>query len=198
MGANLPFQTLYRRRQTTTSVLPLSWYVSDAEELSWVEKIQIKRSRALSKTKLRGLVVRHNLGFMPHNLVANQTIILATGLTREEERFVAIKELMHCYFGPDGGGIFATNTEINFENHMNEFFGNSAAIGSHQVKAEKQALWMAMSVLCTEQQRRDYRHDVHKNDKAIAAVASDLRVPERTAAAFLSNQYEREISEIVE
>lgn len=194
----MPFQTLYHRRQAINTVQPLSWYVTDAEELSWIDKIQIQRSLALSKTKLRGLVVRHNLGFMPNCLVANQTIILADGLTPEEERFVAIKELMHCYFGPNGGGVFATNTEINFKNHMNEFFGNSAAIESHQVKAEKQALWMAMSVLCTEQQRRDHRYAVHKAGKPISDVASELRVPTRTAAAFISDQYEREISKILE
>ena len=135
---------------------------------------------------------------MPKLAAADHTIILAVGMSREEERFVSIKELMHCYFGPDGGGIFATNSEITFENHMNEFFGNSAAIESHQVKAEKEALWMALSVLCPEQTRRDYQAAVMAKETTIDAVASELRVPERTAAALLSTQFEREIASILE
>ncbi len=196
-GAILPFQTLYHRRQSLPTPLPLQCYVDDAKELSWVADIQIKRSTALDKSHLRGLILKHNPGMMPHAMTCNHTIILANGMTREEERFVAIKELMHCYFGPDGGGVFATNTEINFENHMNEFFGDSAAIESHQVKAEKEALWMAMSVLAPEQLRREYRQQV-LDGKPIAEVATDLRIPIRTAAAFLSPQYEREISSILE
>ena len=119
----MPFRKLYTRVQSLTGTQNLNWYVSDAEELSWVEKIQIKRSPKLDKRYLRGLVIKHNPGYMPHQLEANYSIILAMGMTREEERFVTIKELMHLYFGPEGGGIYATDSEITFENHIAEFFG---------------------------------------------------------------------------
>ena len=145
---------------------------------------------------LRGLIVNHGAGYMQHCLVADYSIILATGLDRDEERFVTIKELMHLYFGPDGGGIYATNSEITFENHMNEFFGGSAALDTSQVKAEKQALWMAMSMLCPEQTRRDYQDSI-KAGQAVEEVAKELRAPVRTVKAFMSPQYEREISDIL-
>jgi hypothetical protein len=195
----LPFKTLYNRRQTEGVHLPLNWYVEDAKELSWVENsIQIKRTAALPKSYLRGFIVRHNPGFMPHAMSSNYTIFIADGLSREFERFVIIKELMHLYFGPNGGGIYATDNAVVFENHMQEMFAASADIRSHQVEGEKRGLWMAISVLTPENERQAFLQRMAADEMSVEDVAAILKVPIHTTKALLSSQYDQEISNILE
>ena len=172
----------------------MEWYVEDAKELSWVEEsIQIKRTHALPRSHLRGMIIGHMPGFMPHSMTSNYTIFIAHGLTRQFERFVVIKELMHLYFGPDGGGIYATDSQVALENHIQEMFNAAADIHSKQVKAEKLALWMAIAVLTPENQRLQYLGDA----AAIESVAEELRIPLHTAKALLSSHYDQEISNIL-
>jgi hypothetical protein len=195
----VPFKTLYKRRQAEAVRLPLAWYVNDAHELSWVNgNIQIKRTAALPKTHLRGMIIQHKPGFMPHALECKYTIFIAAGLSREMERMVLIKELMHLYFGPDGGGIYATDSQVVFENHMQEMFASSADIRSHQYKAETMALWMAISVLTPESDRLTFQASVASGEMTVDQVAAALRVPPHSANALLSHRYDQEISSILE
>lgn len=192
-GTLLPFRRLYHNRQSGNEVEPLSWYLTDAEELSWVSRINIKRSLALSKTHLRGLVILHKPGFMPHEMTANYTIVIAHGLSPEEERFVAIKELMHIYFGPDGGGTYATTSEIELENLINEMFVGSVTTRSNQYQAEGKALWMAMAVLCRENTRRELAAKADGRDEYYKEVAERLRITENRARILLSDRYEAQV-----
>ncbi|PZT91006.1 MAG: hypothetical protein DI637_02895 [Citromicrobium sp.] len=193
----MPFKTLYNRRQAEAERLPLSWYVDDANELSWAfNSIQIKRTTALPKSHLRGMIINHPPGFMPLSEPSPYTIFIAAGLTPEMERFVLIKELMHVYFGP--GGTYATDSQVTLENHMQEMFANSADIKSHQYEAEKLALWMAISVLTPETNREAFRDNVASATMSFEDVAAQLRIPVHTAKALLSEQYRSEISNILE
>ena len=113
------------------------------------------------------------------------------------ERLVAIKELMHLYFGPDGGGIYATDNAVVFENHINEMFGASADVSSHQFEAEKLALWMAISLLTSESARTKFQQELHDQATTIEAIAGKLHAPIHTTKALLSRQYDSEISNIM-
>ena len=195
----MPFKTLYTRRQKEAEWLPLQWYVDDAKELSWVDDcMQIKRTKALPRSHLRGMVIQHNPGLMPHALTCEYTVFVAHGLTREYERLVVIKELMHLYFGPNAGSIYATDSQIALENHMQEMFAASADIRSHQVEAEKRALWMAISVLTPEVDRMEFQAKVETSKLSVEAVAAKLRVPVHTTKALLSRHYDQEISNLLE
>lgn len=193
----LPFKKLYHNRQSANVVEPLSWYVTDAEELSWVTRINIKRSKALAKTHLRGLVILHRAGFVPQQLTANYTIVTAAGLSADEERFVVIKELMHIYFGPDGGGVYATTSEIELENLINEMFVGSVTTKSKQTEAETKALWMAMAVLYPESLRRKILRDAGDGGVNIAQVAPQLRITENRARILFSDRYDREVASLL-
>ncbi|MBK6298320.1 MAG: hypothetical protein IPF48_10315 [Sphingomonadales bacterium] len=172
--------------------------MDDAKELSWVADIQIKRSTALDKSHLRGLILKHNPGMMPHAMTCNHTIILANGMTAARKSALSLSKSLCIAILAPMAVEFRHKHEINFENHMNEFFVDPAAIESRiRSKPKKKPLWMAMSALAPEQLRREYRQQV-LDGKPIAEVATDLRIPIRTAAAFLSPQYEREISSILE
>lgn len=194
----MPYKTLYNRRQSEADHLPISWYLNDALELSWVAGIHIKRSSELPKSHLRGLVVAHAGGFIPHDMSANYTIILADGLDPEMERLVAIKELMHCYFGPDFGGHYATDSQISLDNHMKAFFGRSFATHSHAVEAEAKALWMALGVICPEHRRQHFKQEIAAGNLSLNDVAATLRIPVHHAAALMNHQFETEIAEILD
>lgn len=133
---------------------------------------------------------------MPLSVSSPYTIFIAAGLTPEMERFVLIKELMHVYFGP--GVVYATDSQVTLENHMQEMFANSADITSHQYEAEKLALWMAISVLTPETKRKEYRDQVADASMSFEGVAAELHIPIHTAKALLSAQYRSEISNILE
>lgn len=193
----LPFKKLYHSRQAANEVEPLSWYVTDAEELSWVSRINIKRSAELAKTHLRGLVILHQPGFIPSQLTSNYTIVTAAGLSPEEERFVVIKELMHIYFGPEGGGVYATTSAIELENLINEMFVGSVTTKSKQTDAEAKALWMAMSVLCPEGKRREHAQRLAKDSNYISEVAKTLRITEHRAHVLFGEQYAREVASLL-
>lgn len=194
----MPFKTLYNRRQDEATWLPLSWYVNDALELQWVDQdLQIKRTSALPKTHLRGMIVQHKPNFMPHMMTCKYTICIAEGLSPEMERLVAIKELMHLYFGPDGGKSYATDNAIVLENHIEEMFVTSADITSPQVEAEKLALWMAISVLTTATARNDFRARALAQDITPEEIAGELHAPLHTTKALLSRQYDQEVSNLM-
>lgn len=178
--------------------MPVGWYLNDAKELSWVDDICIKRSKALPKSLLRGMVIAHTGGFIPHSLSANYTIIIAAGLEPEMERLVAIKELMHCYFGPDFGGKYATNSQFALDNHLKAFFGRSYATHSHAVEAEAKALWMALGVICPEHRRQHFKECVLAGEMTIDDVAHRLTIPRHHAAALMNHQFETEIAEILD
>lgn len=197
----MPFKTLYHRRQSANEVEPLSWYLTDAEELSWVTRIYLKRSPALAKTHLRGLLILHRPGFQQHEVRANYTIVIASGLTPEEERFVAIKELMHIYFGPDGGGAYATSSEVELESLIDEMFVGST-IKSKQGEADVQALWMAMSVLTREKDRRAAEAKLKpmssdEKNAYIQEVATRWRLTERRASFLFTERYAREVEKLL-
>lgn len=194
----MPFKTLYNKRQGEPGWLPLSWYVEDATMLQWVgQDLQIKRTKALPKEHLRGMIIEHKPGFMPHMLTCRYTIFIAAGLSREWERFVALKELMHLYFGPNGGGEYRTDNAVVLENHINEMFEQSADISSHQVEAEKLARWMAISVLTPGTTRKEYQKSLLAEELSVKDIADELHIPVNIAKALLSRQYDMEISNLM-
>ena len=170
--------------------------MDDALELSWVSGLTIKVSKRLDKERVRGLIISHGPNFI-NGLEANYTIIVAEDLAPEMERFIIIKEIMHCYFGPNGGS-WATDTSMSLDNHMRKFFGNSATVISAADEDEKKALWMAIGVLCPEHTRLEYQRAVmHDHSMTYDDVARKLMIPLHTAKALLSKQFEDEITHIL-
>lgn len=193
----MPYRKLYRNRQDSgQDFQPRQWYVDDAKQLSWVSGIDIRASIALPVEGLCGFVIRHHPE--GQGLRHRYTILVADGLdiiAPYMERFVVIKELMHCYFACDDGS--ATDSEIILDTHMRQFFGQSATSQSDHVQAEYTALWMAMGVLCPEHRRKKYRTMLEKSEIDIQAIVESLRAPEHIVRLLLSDQFEDEIRDIL-
>jgi hypothetical protein len=193
------YKVLYDKRQREAEYLPRSWYVSDAESLPWVKSITIKASSALIKERSRGLVFASNCEIISGLSYFDYTIIIAEDLAPEYERIVVIKELMHCYFPPSAEmNQFRTSSQIVLDNHMRAFFGSShTLIRSAQVEAEVMALWMAIGVITTEHYRLQMLGAGNPQPKVASTMMQKLKIPEVTAKALLSPQFEDEISALL-
>lgn len=124
-------------------------------------------------------------------------IVLAGGLTINYERFVTIKELMHCYFPPADGHVkYMTGSAQALEAHMNAFFGN-ATTNPPQHQAEKMAHWMALGVICTEQDRQDKLQKIAAKTLTPQQIADQMRVPLSQAKNLLLSNYDREIQKLI-
>lgn len=193
----MPYRKLYRARQDANEDFqPLSWYVADAKELSWVSDVALKATNAMPVEGLSGFVVRH--ATEDHGLTHKYTIVVAEGLDETAsymERFVVIKELMHCYFACDDGS--ATDNQFVLETHMRQFFGQSATTQSLHVRAEYKALWMAMGVLCPERLRQQYRAEHDANERTLEDISARLRVPAHIVILLLSDQFDDELRAIL-
>ena len=190
----MPYKKLYRLCQDTNADhQPLQWYLDDVLNLSWVAGVDVKATNAFPVDGLRGFIIRHSPEL--HGLRHKYTIVVCDGMDSEMERFVVIKELMHCYFDPTNG--CSTDSRIAFDVHMRQFFGQSASQPSLHVQAEFQALWMAMGVLCSETKRLEYMEQVRRGDVSIPELVNRLKAPAHIIRRFLSVQYEDEIRDIL-
>ena len=191
MGLSL-YRTLYTARQQQGAYLPRQWYYDDALALPWVRSIDIKISTALNKQSARGLVYSSNRQTHGGMESFDYTIIIADGLTTESERFVTIKELMHCYFAPVEKNVkYLTGSQVALESHMNAFFGNSTEDNSAS-RAETMALWMALGVICTEHDRK-----AMVGTMSPQAIGQKAVIPLKQAKNLVSNVYLREIAKLV-
>jgi hypothetical protein len=186
---------LYRRRQSVNGDSQVrQWYVDQAKELHWVRDIDVVGVDELPIEEIRGFIVRHGLrsqSALDHDF----TIVLANGLDHFTERFVTIKETMHCFF--QAGDGTATDSEIILDAHLRQFFGNSASTQSAHVQAEYTALWMAMGVLCPERARYSYRKQYEAGELTLDQISKNLQAPPHIVRRFLSDQYEDEIRDIL-
>jgi len=147
-------------------------------------------------THLLALIVKHG-SLDAHCLRHPYTVIVTEGLDSKLERFVVIKELMHCYFNHENPA--ATDSEILLEAHLRQFFGKSASTPSAQVTAEYEAFWMALGVLCPERVRIDWvqRLDAEVEGITVEEISDMLHVPVSFVRLLLSDQFEDEIRAIL-
>lgn len=191
----MPYRKLYHKRQLQAdNALPRQWYVDDALELNWVESITLRATDAMPVESIRGFIVRRP--HVPNNgLTSDFFVVLADGQDPYYERFVTIKELMHCYFEADGGA--ATDSAIILDTHMRQFFGASATTQSLHVQAEYTALWMAMGMLCREPQRVEFRRAFEEGEITLDAIVEELKAPRHVVRRLLTDQFEDEIRAIL-
>lgn len=186
------YPTLYNARQSAASYLPRQWYYDDALALPWVRSITIKVTDQINKQHLRGLIFASNKQTHGGMTSFDYTIVIAEGLPIEYERFVTIKELMHCYFAPSEENVrYLTSTELALDNHMSVLFGGSTA-KSAQSRADKMAVWMAVGVICTE---HDRKVKIQANDPG--RIVADMNVPLKQAKNMISRLYVPEIQRVM-
>jgi hypothetical protein len=191
------YSHLYNSRQAAPAYVSRQWYLDDALALPWVREIKIKRTDALNVQSVRGLIYSDNRQSHGGMESFDYTIVLANGMSVEYERFVTIKELMHCYFPPvDGHVKYMTSSAQALDSHMNAFFG-SATNNPFQNQAERIALWMALGVVCTEQDRQSKLRQIAANTLTPQQIGQSMVIPLSRSKNLLSSNYDREIQKLI-
>jgi hypothetical protein len=191
------YSHLYNLRQNAPTYVNRQWYLDDALSLPWVRDIKIKRTDHLNRQSVRGLIYSHNRQSHGGMESFDYVIVLAGGLSTDYERFVTIKELMHCYFPPADGHVkYMTGSAQALEAHMNAFFAN-ATTNSWQHQAEKIALWMALGVVCTEHDRQEKIQEIAANQLTPQQIADEMVIPLKQAKNLLSKNYDSEIQKLI-
>jgi len=190
------YKQAYRERQLKEELnLDLSWYIDDAK-LCWdVADIDVVASSDLDKEHVLAYIVRHN-GFFQDDFRSNHTVVVCDGLDRPREKFLCIKELMHCYFTADSGCL--TDNAHVLRRHMTELFGELSTSQSMQVVAEKQAVWMAISLICPENRRRRLKENILlEESKTYEDVAEMLGVPKIIVERMMTDEYDDMLSDML-
>lgn len=189
----MSYKPVYLARQKQALCRTRAWYLDDACRVHWVRNIKIKAEPNLDKSILAGFIYRS--ARIEHGGIScyDYTIILAGNLSERAERFVAIKELMHCYFDPEKVE-HATDTAVALDNHMRQMFDESGTgKRSLHVQADGMALWMALGVICPAHTRQAYLTE----GTAAQKVADDLNIPIKQAQNLLSDRFDIEIGQIL-
>jgi hypothetical protein len=194
----LLYKALYDDRQREGEFLARDWYIKKTLALPWVRKISIKRTPLLNPALLRGLVIRKTVEVAGGIPSFDYYIRVADGMAIEQERFVVLKELMHCYFGPSPENLqYATGNAIVFDTHFRQMFGDSSiAPDSPHVQADKMAVWMALGVLCPEHVRQQYI-GIACTAGGLSKVAEKQVIPIKQASNLISDQYDDELARIL-
>jgi hypothetical protein len=118
--------------------------------------------------------------------VGSRVIVTARGLNYCWERFVFTKELMHAFDDP----IQATDTGEVFDNQLQEITRPAGGRVSPQTTAEFLAFWMALGILCPEQQRLAYAEKLVAKQIDEYSIALELRIPELYVPLLFEPRYQ--------
>jgi hypothetical protein len=121
-------------------------------------------------------------------------VVTARELNHCWERFVFIKELMHAFDNP----AEATDSGDAFDTLLQELSGPSGPSGtSPQTESEFKCFWMALGVLCPENQRLDYAQRLNANQIDDYAIALELRIPKAYVPRLFEPRYKTNIEHLI-
>lgn len=111
-------------------------------------------------------------------------IVLARGMNRCWDRMVFVKELMHVFDPPD----MWTETPAHLDTVFSELVTSAPEV-SRQTLAEWYAIWMALAVLCPEEQRLQLAAERAAGHIDDYAIALQLRIPQVHVPNLFDSRY---------
>jgi len=101
------------------------------------------------------------------------------------DRFITVKEMMHLFDTQDE----MSDTGEKFDQILSAFFmtynGTSPVVSS-----EIKGFWRALAVLCPEERRKEYAHQVRSGSMTNYDIALKLRIPEQYIGQLLSDKFD--------
>lgn len=147
----------------------------------------------LDKTKCRGFFL--SASNMKARLVqqcgCNIIVLPRDKLNNCWERFIYVKELMHLFDNREE----ATDSGDSFEILLNELQAG-ATIQTKQFQSELKCFWLALSALCPEEIRKEFKNSKEKGLVDDYGIATTLKIPQQYIPHLLSNRYHNEITSI--
>lgn len=160
--------------------LPL--YISRNQVRDEVKRLKGIENLAVMKTAIDVSIVR---GFYlsarntNHRWVqqhgAHVIVLPKAGLNHCWERFVFVKELMHCFDDP----LQATDSGDTFDMVLSELMVPQDKEWSPQMLSEIGCFWMALGCLCPEESRVQFASERAKGQITDYDIALKLRIPQQ-------------------
>ena len=186
----MPFKQLYDAVQTQGDRISTKWLRTKAIEFSKITKIKEQWSGVIDPRVIRGFYIEGPKR-PPVALEANQALIV---LAREMcnghlgdhwRRAILAKELMHVFDEEDE----KTNDRTKFDNQIRKF-GDPKQPTTPQYQAEAKAYWRALSVLCTDKKRLEYKEMLAKETISWDVAAAALRIPVSFLQDMMDEKFE--------
>ena len=159
--------------------------------LTSIDKIRTVKT-TLDISVCRGFLLRPQN--IEHHLVRQlglHVVVLARGMNRCWDRFVYVKEMMHLFDPPDE----ATDSGDKFDMVLSELTAGQGA--SVQMRAEVNCFWRALSALCPEKTRLQFKEQIVSNQITSYDVALQLKIPELYVPHLFTKQYEDKLAYIL-
>ena len=167
------------------------WVREKAVELSPIKKFVEKWSSIIDDQSIRGFYIEGPLG-PPIPIEANQALITISrkvSADRAWRRLVLTKELMHSFDEEDE----KTDTPSKLED-LTHKFANPNARDTRQFGAEVKALYRALSVLCREDDRKEFADLLKSGQISLEVVSAKLTLP----VAYLHLMFAESFYQIVQ
>jgi hypothetical protein len=181
----MSFAKLYEAAQKQRGRISTKWLKEEAIALSEIIAVKEQWSSVIDASTVRGFYIEGPLG-PPIPLKEKEAlIVLSRDMCRGHlgdhwRRFVFTKELMHVFDREDEKADTAEKFDLQIEK-----FGDPAAAGSPQFRAEVKAYWRALAVLCQEDQRLAYKAELDAASMSLEVIASALHLPAQHTRSLL-------------
>lgn len=190
----MSYAELYRLCQSRTPPISRNFVRDKTIELTGIDGLSVMKS-GLDTAITRGFYLSarntDNRFVQQHG---KHVIVLARGMTKEWERFVCIKEVMHVFDDP----LEATDTGGQFEQLLSEFMGAGEMERSLQMTAEIKCFWRALGTYCPEVHRNELAQERDAGRLDDYGNSLQLRLPEPYVPALFGETYDTAIAALTE
>lgn len=187
----MSYAALYEFVQTQTE-LPIkrTAFLNKVSQLTGMPPVKVIMSGLDHQKSLGYFVAPSNQDhpFIKQTGGSHPVIVVARGLNRCWQRFVMLKELMHCF----DSGLQLVGSGQDFSALLEEFVvpipQRSAAMES-----EVRGFWMALSLFCPEAKRLELLRHRDQEKMTDLEIATEIRLPE----AYIPNLFEPNYKTII-
>lgn len=191
----MTYKNLYSHCQSLSTKISTKDIKNKTLELTGIPKVRVLASD-LDTSICRGLYL--SAANTEHPLVkqnGGHIIVLARDIMKNKcwSRFVLVKELMHLF----DSEIEATDNGDEFDRLLTEL-SVDAISRSDQMQSEINSFWMALAVLCPEQERQELEEKRKNGLIDDYGIALKLRIPQKYVPSLFRSDFKNIIGKITE
>lgn len=170
----MSYAELYRFCQTLRVPVSRSQIIPKLVELTRRPRAPLIMRRTMDPAIIAGFIVWPGQTDHPFARLGRgePIIVVARAHNYCWERFVVVKELMHCF----DESLERVSTGEEFESLITEF-GGPQLERSIAMNSEVKALWMALGLLCPEETRQDLERKRSVGEMSDMDIATLLKIP---------------------
>lgn len=185
----MAYKTLYGEAQSKSIPISTRWIKKRVIELSHITQIREMWSGLMNDGDIRGFYLEGPAG-PPVPLSDNESLIvlsrsMCTGHQGDYwRRFVYTKELMHAFDSDEEKASDESSFDIQVER-----LSDPKRDSSPQFRAEVKALWLALGVLCPEDQRLKFKSSLAAGEISVDVISASIRIPPLYVRALMRDDF---------